>query len=285
MHGRRRAGMVGLQAIAAAFACAARGPSTMPLPRPLALDASAPGIRVQVQFDPLDEREAERVREAVLASRPALQRWGAFRLGVALRVFPDHDALEDAVERHDYPWLRAWAFGDRIFLQSPRTWGEPPSTLHDELVELLAHELTHSLMYQLIQPSAGGALDEPPLWFREGMASVTSGQGRRRLRTAELARWMGSHPGANVLNPSAEIYRTQKDAVYGAAHRAFELLLEVAGDEAVRDLMRRMRSGSRFDAAFASSIGVPLSEFEAQAVRMRFARPASSRPTRGAAGP
>jgi hypothetical protein len=279
--------MAGLQAIAAVLACAARGPSTTPSPPALALDATAPGIRVQVQYDATDGDEAERVREAVLASGPALHRWGAFRVPVSVRVFPNHDMLEDAVERHDYPWLRAWAFGDRIFLQSPRTWGERPSSMQGELIELLQHELTHSLMYQLIQPAGGGVCDEPPLWFREGMASVTSGQGRRRLVAAELARWMRIHPGVDVLNPPPEVYRTEKDAVYGAAHRAFELLLRVGGDEGVRDLMRRMRSGSRFDAAFAASIGIPLSEFEAQALRSRFADPAFSRAlrTRGAGGP
>jgi hypothetical protein len=279
--------MAGLQAIAAVLACAARGPSTMPSGAPLALDATAPGIRVQVQYDAADREEAEQVREAVLASGRALQRWGAFRIGVALRVYPDHDALEDAVDRHDYPWLRAWAFGDRIFLQSPRTWGEPRSAVQGELLELLEHELTHSLMYQLIQPASGAVCDEPPLWFREGMASVTSGQGRRRLAAAELARWMGVHPGVDVLNPSPEVYRTEKDAVYGAAHRAFELLLRVTGDEGVRNLMGRMRSGSRFDAAFAASVGVALTEFEAQALRARFADPAFSRAlrTRGAGGP
>src|SRR3954469_18472461 len=155
MHGRRHATMAGLQAIAAVLACAARGPSIMPAGAPLALDATAPGIRVQVQYDAPDREEAQRVREAVLASGRALQRWGAFRVGVALRVYPSHDALEDAVDRHDYPWLRAWAFGDRIFLQSPRTWGEPTSAVQGELVELLEHELTHSLMYQLIQPASG----------------------------------------------------------------------------------------------------------------------------------
>ena len=77
---------------------------------------------------------------------------------------------------------RAWAFADQVLLQSPRTWNPVGGADDDELAELIAHEVTHALMYQLMQPGddPSWAVEEPPLWFREGMASVTAGQGHRR---------------------------------------------------------------------------------------------------------
>jgi len=143
--------------------------------------------------------------------------------------------------------------------------------------ELLAHELTHALMYQLLQPADGGFPEEPPLWFREGMASVTAGQGHRRLALDDLRRWQDTHPTADLLRPSPELYRIEKEAVYAAAHRAFELLVALRGDQAILDVLRGVRSGARFEDAFAAATGQPLAGFEAEAVRSGYS-PTSFRP-------
>jgi len=96
----------------------------------------------------------------------------------------------------------------------------------------------------------------PPVWFREGMASVTAGQGDRRMSAAELVRWTQAHPGQDLLNPSNELYRTEREAVYAAAHRAFELLLELAGDAGVREILRGVGARARsFRSAFAHATG------------------------------
>ncbi|MGZ6144064.1 MAG: hypothetical protein ACXWLM_12050 [Myxococcales bacterium] len=232
-----------------------------------------------------DERELSRIETGLLAAGPRVSRWGSFREGVWIHVLPDHDSLEEAVERHGYPWLRAWAYGDQVLLQSPRSWSasEP---VDEELRELLAHELTHALMYQLIAPADGpvwASDEEPPLWFREGMASVTAGQGHRRLSSAELARWVAAHPGSDLLHPTADLYRTEKEAVYGAAHRAFDLLVQECGDQAVRDVLRGVRAGARFADAFKAATGRTLADFEQQAIRTGFAL--ATTPTTGAGGP
>src|SRR3954465_15465508 len=160
--------------LAAACAGPARRPSsTVQRELPLSVEASGGGGTFDLRYSAGDEGEIAALRSAILVAAAPLSRWGSFEQPVDIRVYPDHESLEAAVQRDGYPWLRAWAFGDRIFLQSPRSWNDPsPAAVSAELRELLAHELTHSLMYQLL----GGA-PEPPLWFREGMASVTAGEG------------------------------------------------------------------------------------------------------------
>jgi len=275
---------------AAMLACAtARAPSAA-RDVPLVERVQAPGLLFELIYLPADEVEIGRIRSGLLSVGPHLQRWGSFRQGLWIRVFPDHDSLEAAVERRGYPWLRAWAFGDQILLQSPRSWSaQDAPAIDEELHELLAHELTHSLMYQLLEPdddppwTADAPMEEPPLWFREGMASVTAGQGHRRLSADDLSRWLALHPGVDLLHPPAELYRTEREAVYGAAHRAFDLLVAQCGDQAVRDVLRGVRTGARFADAFKAATGRGLTEFEHDALRSHFA--GSPLPSSGAGGP
>jgi len=251
------------------LACAtARTPST-PRETPLAARVAAPGLLFEVQYTRADAAELPRIERGLLAAEARVARWGSFRESIAVRVLPDHASLEDAVDRPGYPWLRAWACGDQVLLQSPRTWS--PSADDDEVTQLIAHEVTHALMYQLIQAGEPvWSAEEPPLWFREGMASVTAGQGRRRLSAGELMQWSLGHPGEDLLRPLPELYRTEKDAVYSAAHRTFELLLRMAGDAGVRVMLRRMSAGASFADAFRSSTGQGLADFEREAIRSGF---------------
>jgi hypothetical protein len=277
------------------LACATARTPTTAGEAPLAARVQAPGLLFELLYTSPDEREVARITSGLLSVGPQLSRWGTFRQGVVIRVFPDHEALEAAVKRPGYPWLRAWAFGDQILLQSPRSWTQEPGLpVDEELNELLAHELTHSLMYQLMEPLDGPAwtvdapMEEPPLWFREGMASVTARQGHRRLSSEELGRWLALHPGSDLLRPSSELYRTEKEAVYGAAHRAFDLLTGLCGDQAVRDVLRGVRAGARFADAFKAATGHELPEFEREAIRSGFSATAAwstFKPSSGAGGP
>jgi hypothetical protein len=256
--------------LAALAGCAAPRLSNTADEVALATEVRAPGLLFDIQYLRADGEEAARIEAGLLAAGPRLRRWGSFRHGVKVRILPDHEALESRIGLHGYPWLRAWAFGEQILLQSPRTWGEPSASAQQELSELLAHELTHALMYQLLQPAEGSQAEEPPLWFREGMASVTADQGHRRVPIDELRLWQQSHAGADLLHPTPELYRTEKEAVYGAAHRAFERLVALFGDQAVRKLLRAVRSGGRFGDAFVVATGQPLALFEAETLPSHF---------------
>jgi hypothetical protein len=275
------------------LACATARPMASPADEKMSARVQAPGLLFELRYTRRDGEDVARIGSGLLAAGPRLSRWGAFRQGIFIQLFSDHQSLEAAIDRRGYPWLRAWAYGDQILLQSPRTWNAASgAALDEELGELLAHELTHSLMYQLMEPDDGplwtadAPLEEPPLWFREGMASVTAGQGHRRLSAEEMARWIAEHPGVDVLHPSPEVYREEKEAVYGAAHRAFDLLLGVAGDQSVRDIFRGVRAGARFADAFKAATGHGLAEFEREAVRSGFdAAAARLKAASGAGGP
>ncbi|HEY6907742.1 MAG TPA: hypothetical protein VI356_00115 [Myxococcales bacterium] len=245
----------------------------------LAARVDAPRLLVEVLYTPADAAEAEDLRKLLLEAGPQLSRWGSFRQGITLRVLPDHEAFEAAANRRGYPWLRAWTFPDQVLLQSPRSWSAQPGPARDQdVLELLVHELTHALMYQLMEPARGPvwSVEEPPAWFREGMASVTAGQEHLRLPREELARWAAAHPDADLLHPSEELYRTCGGTVYAAAHRAFELLLATSGEGSVRDLLQRISQGAPFSEAFLRATGRPLAQFENDVVRGGFAAPAQA---------
>jgi hypothetical protein len=254
------------------LACATPARRSTSAQPPLSARVQGPGLLFEVVYTGADAQEVPRIEQGLLIAGARVARWGSFREGVFVHVLPDHAALEDAVDRHGYPWLRAWAFGDQVLLQSPRSWTCDVPAQDDDVTELLTHELTHALMYQLMQRGTdpSWAAEEPPLWFREGMASLTADQGRRRLSAEELAHWVTDHPGADLLRPDAELYRDEKEAVYGAAHRAFDLLVRVAGEESIRELLRRVSIGNSFADAFYGATGHALAEFEHEAIRSGF---------------
>ncbi|HWE25420.1 MAG TPA: hypothetical protein VG496_15890 [Myxococcales bacterium] len=284
--------MRGADACLIALACAALAGGCA-VPRPPATADETPRfeevVESRLNFDVRyvgdDSADAARIAARLVAAGPQLSRWGTFRHRVSIRVLPDHATLENRIGLHGYPWLRAWAFGDQILLQSPRSWTDSAAS-SEELAELLVHELTHALMYQLVQPSEGGFLEEPPLWFREGMASVTAQQGHRRLDADELQSWRHAHPLTDLLHPSSELYRTEKEAVYSAAHHAFERLVALNGDRAIRAILRGLRSGARFEEAFAAATGRSLSAFESDVVRSGYSVASAATPSpSGAGGP
>jgi hypothetical protein len=253
-----------LLGLAFVVACASGRTSNTLREKPLAAEVKAPGLLFQVFYQKADAAQMQRLRTQLLAIAPRLSRWGSFRQGVAIQVHPDHAALEDAVNRHGYPWLRGWAYQDQIEIESPGDLSE------DQLQELLAHELTHSLMFQLMAQKDEWSVDPPPVWFREGMASVTAGQGYRRMSAGDLLHWTQEHPSEDLLNPSAGLYRDQRDAVYAAAHRAFEVLLGLVGDKGIREILREASAGEEFPQAFAHATGYKLADFEREAVRSGF---------------
>jgi len=233
-------------------------PAVAPLDELRSFTAGEQRTRFAVRYSRLDTHVAPDVESALRKARQSVQRWGGLPDGVTVRVYPSHATLERAIGHYGYEWLRAWAQYQVIHLQSPRTWGIP---YDDQLDELLTHELTHVAMYQAVGTPDDWAERELPLWFREGMASVTAKQGYRRTPPNEIAEQMRADPDLDPLRPNSNLLRHRKDLVYGAAHWAFEHLLLLGGTAAdgearLRDLMARMRRGDSFSKAFRGIWGM-----------------------------
>ena len=154
---------------------------TSPSPRdaPVTARVSSPSAWFEVTCAGEDVSALGFVSSALIDAAARTTRWGSFRREIAVRVVPDHAALEAAADRANHPWLRGWAFADLILIQSPRSLGAPSEeALRSDLRELLTHELTHVLMYQAMEPGGLRGLlavaepDEPPLWFREGVRAA-----------------------------------------------------------------------------------------------------------------
>lgn len=211
-------------------------------------------------FHRVDAAIAGEVFRAVEVAAPRAMRWGELRFPVEVRVHPTHDDLEEAAGYKDLPWLRAWATDRIIHLQSPRTWGGGET--EERLGELLAHEMTHVVMYQNALSEGGIGRLQIPIWFLEGMASVTAEQGYRRHEAGYLGRYLAKNPSANLLRPSLALYREQRDLVYSAAHLTFLYLVESSGEEIVRAILARMREGATFDQSFLQEVGESPQVFE-----------------------
>ncbi len=267
----------GLLAVAILSGCFPHGPR---LGEPRAQELTLGTARFRIVYFPEDAAAARQVRSALEVAVPHLARWGGLRHPVTIRIHPTHEALEFAVGREGYDWLRAWAKFETIDVQSPRTWGLFGARARD-LEELFTHELTHCVMYQL----AGGELTwmykEIPRWFSEGLATLTARQAYRYAPLEELYEFYEkSAGGAGYGDPSGArrsvammaqfgdpivdpdpIYQDQWRIVYGAAHHAAEFLVARYGEGRVMEVMRLMGTGLRFPTAFQQAVGLTDGEF------------------------
>jgi hypothetical protein len=219
------------------------------------LELASPTGQFLIEYEPADARDAARVQQAVEQALPRLARWGAMKEPVTIKVMPDHESLENAVQQHGMDWLRAWGRYDDVFVQAPSTWGLAGAT-QPQLNELLLHELTHSLMYQLASDRLGWSRKHIPLWFREGMASYTAEQSYRWVSLEEIAKHFERFPGSDPVRSPGDLYREDSNLIYGAAHHAFAFLVKRYGEDAIRALLGEMREGKDFPEAFESAIGL-----------------------------
>nr|WP_225936986.1 hypothetical protein [Myxococcus sp. RHSTA-1-4] len=213
------------------------------------------GPRIDVEYRERDAAAATQVKLAVERALPRLARWGAFDDSVTIVIHPNHAALERAANRPGHDFLRAWARYEQIELQSPSTWTLLGAS-QPQVDELLLHELTHSLMYQVASDRLGWTRKRIPLWFREGMASYTAEQGYRVASLEDLARFWRTQPTADPLSQAEALYQGRSDIVYGAAHHAFTFLVRRYGEAAVRNLLHAMSRGPDFPDAFAEAVGL-----------------------------
>lgn len=207
------------------------------------------------EYQVRDRETRQQLEAAIQAASPRLAEWGGLVEPVNVFIMPTHEALEDAVNRRGYDWLRAWARYDEIFLQSPRTWSVF-RTSQSDIDELMLHELTHTVMYQQASDRMQWSRKGIPLWFREGMASWTARQGYRWPTLEDLARYYERAPDSDPVGLPEPLYQSQSKIVYGAAHHAFTFLVNRYGTAQVRGVLTQMRQGHDFRKAFVEALGL-----------------------------
>ncbi len=223
--------------------------------RSLATSMETPTGQFRLEYSESDVADAARIERALEYALPRMERWGVLREPVTVLLLPDHEALEEAVGQRGLDWLHAWGRYDEVFVQAPRTWSLA-GAVQTQINELILHELTHSLMYQLSADRLGWSRKQIPLWFREGMASYTAGQAYRWVTLEELARHLERTPESDPVRNPGQLYREDSNLVYGAAHHAFTFLVRRYGEERVRAILREMRDGDTFPEAFESAVGL-----------------------------
>ncbi len=215
---------------------------------PLAADPIAtPLAGVTLEVERGGEAGAAQVARALPAALDRVGRWGPLPGPVTVRVHGSGGALAAAAGRPGDTWLRGWARKDSVEIVSPTAWTRAgPSDA--AVTILLAHELTHCLLFQRV--GTGWSRRDVPSWFEEGMASFTAGEQRARPGTATRS---GS-PGTGA-SPAA---------AYDAADRAFHALVARDGEAAVRAIVDALARGDGFAPAFRAATGIPLAAFEAR---------------------
>lgn len=206
-----------------------------------------------------DDDAAAQVARVLPEAVHRVERWGALETPVVVRIHPDGATLAAAAGIPGDPWLRAWARRDSVDVQSPRTWSRGRAS-DEAMTTLLSHELTHCLLFRTLP--GDWTRRDVPAWFEEGMATFTAGERHARADASALRPARGDgHPFDAAL-------------AYGTADRAFRYLIARHGDAAVHAVLRGLRSGERFPAAFRSATGSSLDSFE-EAVRLHLAASAS----------
>ena len=226
---------------------------------------------VRVDFVEWNEETSDLLRSAVPEAAKALSRWGGLREPVRITVVNSHWELEEMVGR-PLPGLSAWAKRTQVVLWDPRWWPLPPIVQQDpalaarirrtQVTGLLKHELTHSLMFQRAGPPKWDPQDRIPFWFREGMATVTAGEGAQWPPPESLSQWLVKHPEAELLRNAQTLARTNPAIAYGAAYHAFDFLAHRYGDATVLRILDLMRVHGGFPEAFREALGISVDSFE-----------------------
>lgn len=228
------------------------------------------GGEIKLEFVEWHEETADLLKWAVPRAVPVLKRWGGLREPVRITVVNSHWELEEMVGR-PLPGISAWARKNQVILWDPRWWPLPPRVEQDsklasqvrrtQVLGLLKHELTHSLMFQRAGKPKWDPQDRIPFWFREGMASVTAKEGSQWPPPESLSQWLAKRPQVDLLKDAQSLARTDPAMAYGAAYHGFDFLVTRYGDETVLRILDLMRERDSFAEAFKDAVGISVESF------------------------
>ncbi len=131
----------------------------------------------------------------------------------------------------------------------------------------LRHELAHIALHDAVRVRV-------PLWFDEGYASWAAGElNRLHALNINLAVLQGRIPNFDALDRALRGRATTAETAYGLAATAVIELARRTPDGELTSLFDRLETGESFDAAFRSSTGLTVDQYEVlwrRSVRQRY---------------
>ena len=218
-----------------------------------------PRITVHIQGDDASYLW-KRLDDAFGYAFSRLPGWGVYREDIDLYIYPDHGSMEEGTWQYGKQWMVGFGQYATVSLQSPRTWSQNQWQRHFR--EVMAHELTHILMYQTACNRCFWFWCGIPLWYREGFASYVADQGWRRGDRAGLREYyLGSRYAGDPLADGEAVKSRNPAVVYRAGHWAFADLVTLCGKERMAGIFNAMGRGDSFDDAFLHTVGVSAAEY------------------------
>ena len=178
------------------------------------------------------------------------------RVGAALAVHPTNTitvVLYTLQQFHDITRAPAWAGG--IYDGQIRVAVKGALSQPEELQRVLVHEFVHALVVQV-----GGR--SVPFWINEGLAIAQEPGGKEwaasKIQDANGHLTLDSlHGSFSQLDPS------DVAIAYAKSTLAVQYLLDMRGAAAVITLLRDLRLGARFEAAFHQRLAMRYDDFVA----------------------
>jgi hypothetical protein len=202
---------------------------------------------------------------------------GLPRAEVQLVLFPSRRSFEEGLRESGYTPALARSASEFAAIGGARVVLANSAVVNRlsrrDRVQLVAHELAHSLQYQF----GGGTRGASEQWLREGFAEWVSYRVAAHLGLASFDRLradlldqlgglrFGSEAApldALVTFPQWVEAQRRYELVYPQAFVAAELLIEQHGMPAVVAYFQRFRTTTDYHRAFIESFGMPRSTFE-----------------------
>ncbi len=143
---------------------------------------------------------------------------------------------------------------------------------------LLAHEITHVVVFRILGPHARGL----PLWFHEGLAQVIAGGYDRYNRNA-----VADAAAEDRLIPWKKLRKSfpkdEWELAYMQSHNAVRDIVDHHGIVGIREIIHLMAKGASFDEAMRRAVGISGSAYEREWYRTVTQRYRVYRITRAAA--
>ncbi len=229
------------------------------------------------------ERELDGYAAALAAIVDALQQLGMPRADVRLILFSDRRSFEQGLLASGYPPALARSAssfsaigGARVVFVNAGVVDRFDCTRR---VQLVAHELVHSLQYQF----SGGTRGASEQWLREGFADWVSYRVTAHLGLAsfdslreDLLSPLARAPFGLLPAPLEDLVtfpqwvdaqRRYEAPLYPQAFIAVELLIEMYGVPAVIGYFERFSATSEHERVFADAFGLDRAEFDRRFVR------------------